>query len=88
MLTVVVLVYQLKDPVADLTGRHGDVTGRLEFDLVDDLHHTHITEALSSRQYILLLPYSSCIYSVTFSCLWRCPDRRQLSLQNLKDRIF
>lgn len=47
MLTVVVLVYQLKDPVADLTGRHGDVTGRLEFDLVDDLHHTHITEALS-----------------------------------------
>lgn len=40
MLTVVVLVYQLKDPVADLTGRHADVTGRLEFDLVDDLHHT------------------------------------------------
>lgn len=47
MLTVVVLVYQLKDPVADLTGRHGDVTGGLELDLVDDLHHTHITEASS-----------------------------------------
>lgn len=50
MLTIVVLVYQLKDPVADFTGCHRDVTVGLEFDLVDDLHqvsHTHITETLS-----------------------------------------
>lgn len=36
-LTVVVLVDQLKDSVADFARRHADLTGGLELDLVDNL---------------------------------------------------